>query len=101
MSHAREPTMRTGRAWLVVPSWLASLAFHAGLLAVLALTLERPDVWGDPTVLDVNRLPAEQRALFAAGVRPGQVTDPAPTLPEPHASWMEPIEREWLRRHGT
>jgi len=57
--------------------------------------------WGDPTVLDVNRLPAEQRALFAPGVRPGQVTDPAPTLPEPHASWMEPIEREWLRRHGT
>ena len=33
MSHAREPTMRTGRAWLVVPSWLASLAFHTGLLA--------------------------------------------------------------------
>jgi putative thiamine transport system substrate-binding protein len=57
--------------------------------------------WGDPTVLDIKRLPAEQRALFAGGARPGQVTDPAPTLPEPHASWVEPIEREWLRRHGA
>jgi putative thiamine transport system substrate-binding protein len=57
--------------------------------------------WGDPTVLDIQRLPAEQRALFAGGARPGQVTDPAPTLPEPHASWVEPIEREWLRRHGA
>lgn len=57
--------------------------------------------WGDPTVLDIKRLPAEQRALFAGGARPGQVTEPAPTLPEPHASWVEPIEREWLRRHGA
>lgn len=57
--------------------------------------------WGDPTVLDIKRLPADQQALFAGGARAGQVTDPAPTLPEPHASWVEPIEREWLRRHGA
>jgi putative thiamine transport system substrate-binding protein len=57
--------------------------------------------WGDPTVLDVKRLPAGQQALFAGGARPGQVGAPAPTLPEPHASWVEPIEREWLRRHGA
>lgn len=57
--------------------------------------------WGDPTVLDVKRLPAEQQALFAGGARPGQVSNPAPTLPEPHASWVEPIEREWLRRHSA
>ncbi len=57
--------------------------------------------WGDPTVLDVKRLPADQQALFASGARPGQVTEPAPTLPEPHASWIEPIEREWLRRYSA
>ena len=57
--------------------------------------------WGDPTVLDVKRLPANQQALFAGSARPGQVTETAPTLPEPHASWIEPIEREWLRRHGA
>lgn len=57
--------------------------------------------WGDPTVLDIKRLSADQQALFAAGTRPGQVTEPAPTLPEPHASWVEPIEREWLRRYSA
>jgi putative thiamine transport system substrate-binding protein len=57
--------------------------------------------WGDPTVLDVKRLPADQQALFAGGARPGQVTNPAPTLPEPHASWVAPIEREWLRRYSA
>lgn len=56
--------------------------------------------WGDPTVLAVEKLNATDRALFAAAVAPGQVTKPAPTLPEPHGSWVEPLEREWLRRYG-
>jgi putative thiamine transport system substrate-binding protein len=57
--------------------------------------------WGDPTVLALDKLPAEQRALFSAGQAPGQVAQPAPTWPEPHASWVEPLEREWLRRYGV
>jgi putative thiamine transport system substrate-binding protein len=57
-------------------------------------------VWGDPTVLAVERLPAAERALFAAGTAPGQLERSAPTLPEPHASWVDPIEREWARRYG-
>jgi putative thiamine transport system substrate-binding protein len=58
--------------------------------------------WGDPTVLALDRLSPEQRALFAgAAAAPGSVTNPAPALPEPHASWVEPIEREWLRRYGA
>ena len=57
--------------------------------------------WGDPTVLDVQRLPPDRRALFNTGSRPGLVTAPAPTLPEPHASWVEPLEREWLRRYAV
>ena len=57
--------------------------------------------WGDPTVLALDKLSATERALFAAGVAPGQVTAPAPVLPEPHASWVEPLEREWLRRYGA
>jgi putative thiamine transport system substrate-binding protein len=57
-------------------------------------------VWGDPTVLAVARLPAAEQAAFAQGLGPGSVTQPAPTLPEPHASWVEVIEREWARRHG-
>lgn len=56
--------------------------------------------WGDPTVLALNRLTPAERALFDAAQRPGQVTRPAPVLREPHASWVDPIEREWLRRYS-
>lgn len=57
--------------------------------------------WGDPTVLDVARLPPADRALFQTGAQPGLVQKPAPTLPEPHASWVDPIEKEWTRRYGV
>lgn len=57
-------------------------------------------VWGDPTVLAEQRLPAAQRALFTAARVAGQVEHSAPALPEPHASWVDPIEREWLAHYG-
>ncbi|WP_256927039.1 ABC transporter substrate-binding protein [Hydrogenophaga sp. IBVHS1] len=57
--------------------------------------------WGDPTVLDIPRLPAAERARFQTGALPGLVLKPAPTLPEPHASWVDPIEKEWTRRYGV
>jgi len=57
--------------------------------------------WGDPTVLDLARLPAADRALFQTGNLPGLVTKGAPTLPEPHASWVDPLEKEWARRYGV
>ena len=56
--------------------------------------------WGDPTVLSLDKLSTEQRALFAATQVPGLVTRPAPALPEPHGSWVAPIEREWVRRYA-
>jgi len=56
--------------------------------------------WGDPTVLALDKLGSADRALFAAAGAPGQVTRPAPALPEPHGSWVDPIEREWARRYG-
>lgn len=57
--------------------------------------------WGDPTVLDLAKLPAAERAAFNAAPLPGQVQQTAPALPEPHASWVEPIEKEWTRRYST
>lgn len=57
--------------------------------------------WGDPTVLDLGKLPAADRAAFNAAPLPGQVQQTAPALPEPHASWVEPIEKEWTRRYST
>jgi putative thiamine transport system substrate-binding protein len=57
-------------------------------------------VWGDGTVLALDRLPRAERALFAAGAHPGQVATPAPVMLEPHGSWVDPLEREWQRRYG-
>jgi putative thiamine transport system substrate-binding protein len=56
--------------------------------------------WGDPTVLSMTKLAPVERALFAAGMQPGQVAQAAPALPEPHASWVDPLEKEWVRRYG-
>ena len=56
--------------------------------------------WGDPTVLAMEKLPAAERALFSAAPQPGQVVQTMPTLPEPHGSWVDPLEKEWLRRYG-
>ena len=61
-------------------------------------------VWGDPTVLAVERLREEDRARFAAldlGVATLSPEDLGPVLPEPHPSWTAMLETEWARRYGV
>ena len=58
-------------------------------------------VWGDPTVLALAQLDAAQRVAFSSGQMPGQLDQSAPVIPEPHGSWVDPLEREWLRRYGS
>ena len=57
-------------------------------------------VWGDGTVLDVAKLPAAAQALMRK-TAPGALAEAVPTLPEPHASWVEALEAEWLKRYGA
>lgn len=57
-------------------------------------------VWGDPTVLAVSKLPADQQGAFTSAAAPGSVTLPGPTLLEPHASWVPLLEKAWLERYG-
>ncbi len=57
-------------------------------------------VWGDPTVLALSKLPADQQAAFTSTAAPGSVTLPGPALLEPHASWVPLIEKAWLTRYG-
>ena len=52
------------------------------------------------TVLS-SSVTAADRALFQTGNQPGLVAKGAPTLPEPHASWVDPLEKEWARRYGV
>jgi putative thiamine transport system substrate-binding protein len=58
-------------------------------------------VWGDPTVLALNKLNAQDRALFTSTPLPGQLRKTAPAIPEPHASWVDALEKEWIRRYGV
>ena len=65
---------------------------------------EDPKVWGDPTVLSLAKLSAEDRARFeklelgVATLAPDKL---GPALDEPHPSWMERIEKEWAARYGA
>jgi putative thiamine transport system substrate-binding protein len=49
------------------------------------------DVWGDPSVLDQSKATRDPAALPAD----------TPWLAEPHASWVEPLEKAWLQRYGA
>lgn len=56
-----------------------------------------PAVWGDPSVLDSNKLSPDDAKKLSA-----HTTDGLPEmLPEPHAAWVNALEQEWLRRYGT
>lgn len=57
-------------------------------------------VWGDGTVLDVAKLAATAQATMRKAA-PGALAEAVPTLPEPHASWVEVLEAEWLKRYGA
>ena len=56
--------------------------------------------WGDPTVLALDKLPRAERERFSAAALPGQVERTMPAILEPHGSWVDPLEQEWLRRYG-
>ncbi len=58
-------------------------------------------IWGDPTVLDVRRLPAAEQVFFQAKPHAGAILESAPALPEPHGSWVHPLEQEWTRKYGV
>ena len=63
-----------------------------------------PEVWGDPTVLAIDKLPADAQASFAAldlGVATLRPDELGPAIDEPHPSWMERLEAEWKRRYGV
>lgn len=61
-----------------------------------------PQYWGDPTVLDLDRLDAAEREAFQR-IDLGEWALPmnaGPILPEPHASWAAALEQAWLQRYA-
>jgi putative thiamine transport system substrate-binding protein len=64
---------------------------------------ENADVWGDPTVLEMNLLAPDDRRLFQSlpkGVATLSPEERGPVLPEPHPSWMVAIEARWMQLYG-
>jgi putative thiamine transport system substrate-binding protein len=67
------------------------------------LRKQDPAVWGDPTVLAMDKLEPADRDRFAAlplGIATLSPAELGPALPEPHPSWMTRIEEEWRRRYA-
>ncbi|MBB4302028.1 putative thiamine transport system substrate-binding protein [Rhodobium orientis] len=65
---------------------------------------QKPEVWGDFTVLDVAGLDADDRALFDdidLGVATLSPAELGAALPEPHPSWMVRLEEAWTKRYGA
>ena len=98
-----------GNTHFVTTPWNANA--HAGAMVVANFLLSPaaqarkadPEFWGDPSVLDLDKLEAADRAalesvdvgVWALPVGAGEV------LPEPHASWAGALEAAWLERHGS
>ena len=51
-------------------------------------------------MLALDKLSAAERARFDGRLQAGQVAEPSAAIAEPHGSWSDPLEREWLRRYG-
>lgn len=80
---------------LVVADFLLSPAAQA--------RKQDPNVWGDPTVLDIAALDGRDRALFDGlelGVATLSPADLGKVLPEPHPSWMMLVEEAWKKRYA-
>lgn len=96
-----------GNSHFVTIPYNANAKAGAMVVANLLLSAEAQarkadeNVWGDPSVLDVNALPAAQRAYFDAlelGAATLQGQQFGTTLLEPHASWALMLEKEWSKR---
>ena len=87
------------------PAKAGAMVFADFLLSPEAqLEKEKPEVWGDPTVLALEKLPPEAREAFETLPRGVATLGPAQlgaVLPEPHPDWVAYLEREWLRRYGS
>lgn len=61
-------------------------------------------VWGDPTILSMQKLSDEQRMVFnkiPRGIATLSDADLGRTLAEPHPSWVPRLEAAWIKRYAS
>ena len=54
------------------------------------------EIWGDPTVLDISKLTMKDQSLFEENNSINNLKKDYPTIIEPHQSWTEAIEKNWI-----
>ncbi|MCK5100311.1 MAG: ABC transporter substrate-binding protein, partial [Desulfobacteraceae bacterium] len=62
-----------------------------------------PSIWGDPTVLAMDKLSKEDQQIFfktPKGIATLSSKELGKVLLEPHSSWVEAIEKEWKKRYS-
>ena len=62
-----------------------------------------PTIWGDPTVLDTQKLVGRDKDLFDAvpkGIATLTPKELGQGLPEPHVSWVQALEKKWLETYS-
>ncbi len=65
---------------------------------------QNPEVWGDGTVLDLNKLSAAQKKLFddlPRGIATLSPEELGKTQPNPHPDWRILLDAEWQRRYAN
>ena len=63
-----------------------------------------PDIWGDPSVLSLKKLPASYQEAFnnlPKGIATLSPSSLAKTLAEPHPSWVPMLEAGWISRFAS
>ena len=68
------------------------------------LKKQNKDVWGDPSVLSVNKLQPEWKSKFInlpRGVATLNNEELQLKLEEPHPSWVKAIENQWIQNYGS
>lgn len=58
------------------------------------------DIWGDPSVLDPSKVSGPSAAQLTER-DPAALPATTSWIAEPHASWVEPLEKAWLARYGA
>lgn len=64
---------------------------------------QHPTVWGDLSVLSFDRLSQQDQQAFSnlpRGMATLSLSELGASLPEPHGSWVEALEKEWRKRYA-
>ena len=64
---------------------------------------QKPTTWGDLSVLSYNTLSEEDKNQFdnlPRGIATLTIEQLGESLPEPHVSWVEALEKEWRKRYA-